>query len=150
MNLLTLLFSIALTACGQNNSASQATSAVASEEKAQERLQVKLGSTYEDGWNLRTVQTSTQELGKTKLFRVTLLSGNNYRFLATADENAQDIALSVVDANGKPLTSPDSGGVEADLTVKAQSSQSVFLAAAVESMNGKASKSGVAVGVMYK
>jgi len=150
MTLLPLTFSILLIACGQKNPANQTSSLVASEEKAQERLESKLGSTYEKGWNLRTVQTSKQSLGKPKVFRVTLLSGNDYRFLATTDENAQDIALSIVDKDGVPLTSHDSGGNEVDITVKAKSSQSVYLAAAVESMNGSANESGVAVGVMYK
>ena len=144
------IFFLMLAACGQKSGSTETPTSAASEDKAQERLQVKLGSTYESGWNLRTVQTATQSLGQPKLFRVTLLSGNNYRFLATADQNAKDIALSIVDEDGQAITSHDSGGIEADLTVQADSSRSVYLAAAVQTMKGSADQSGLAVGVMYK
>ena len=53
-----------LLACGQKNTATETAATAASEEKAQQRLQVKLGSTYEKGWNLRTVQTATQAPGQ--------------------------------------------------------------------------------------
>ena len=150
MTLFRLSTFLLLVACGQKSGTTEKAAVAASEENAQERLRVKLGSEYEQGWNLRTVQSATQSPGKPKVFRVTLLSGNNYRFLATADENAQDIALTVVDKNMVPITRDESGGVEAEISFKAEESGHIYLATAIQSLKSSAKESALAVGVLYQ
>ena len=123
------------------------TPALATEKDGEDCVRTKVYDSYGPGWNLRTLTSATLGSGATKSYLVTLYQGNEYKFEACGDDNAEEIDLLLYDLEGKPAHREEVKGSEPVLTLSPDSTTTYYLVVYAREVKADA---GVGVAITYR
>lgn len=118
-------------------------------EQAEACVRTKVYSAYEDGWSLRTLQSTTRDRDDHKIWPTTLVAGLTYRVIACGQEGVTDVELVLYDGDGKLIEADASTARDASLELKVASTGGFYIAAKTAGGEGDG-PTAIAVGVIYK
>ncbi len=87
----------------------------------------KVIDSYQEKWRLRTANSFDIEEGDTRYFLVTLASTIEYKFVACADDQVQDMAIVVYNDSGRLVDQSDVVSREVDILFEPPKSSQYFV-----------------------
>ena len=124
--------------------------AFADEKQAEECVNTKVWDSYGDGWGVRTMTTSTLEVGKTRNYLVTLYAGNEYRVQSCGDSSVTNLDVLLYDTEGNLLARDDSDNREPLMSFNPDRTATYYVVVYLRGVKEKKSDAGVAMAVTYK
>lgn len=124
--------------------------ALANEKQAEECVNTKVWDSYADGWGVRTMTTSTLEVGKTRNYLVTLYAGNEYRVESCGDDSVTNLDVLLYDTEGNLLVRDDTDDRQPKLAFTPDKTQTYYVVVYLRDVKEKQADAGVAMAVTYK
>jgi hypothetical protein len=125
-------------------------SANADEAQAEACVRTKVWEGYSDGWAIRTMTSTSLELGATRNYLVTFYPGKEYQIQTCGDSAVKELDVVMYDLQGKAVKRDDSTGREPSLSHTTQSVETYYVVVHARELAPGQSKGGVALAVTYR
>ncbi len=127
-----------------------ATLALASAKEAEDLLRSKIFAGYAAGWSVRTATSVELGAGAHRVYLVTLYAGNEYKVLASGDNNVQNIDLVLYGSDGKQVATDTTNDRDPVMTYKPAKSDSYYVAVHASALVDPKAIGGIATAVTYR
>jgi len=117
---------------------------------AEDCIQTRTRSFYQDGWSLRGTHGTRMGAGEEQAISLTLVAGLEYRFEACGDAQAGPLDLVVYDQDGRDLAWDAGAKGEAGLVFRPEHTGEYFLAVVNQSLPADTYRAGVVLSLSYR